>query len=160
MNPKITESHEKRTGLRGFAKPPLKGKFGSNHFGLPIKILKGTKNGFKDWKTNNKAIYSFQSNCVSEGFDKIVYRNNFFTIESQACYDYTILVHGYITFQVVEDEIYLYKYGEEYFDKANHDREIPTQTWTAKDFGQIKFENVDEQFLVQLRIKALTNNWN
>lgn len=140
-----------------FKNPDLKNKFDSRHFGLPMKIMKGTKDGFEEWKTNNKIIYSLQNNCVSEGFDNIVYRDNFFTIESQTCYDYNILVHGYITFKVAGDKIYLHQYGEEYFDKANHDKEIPTQIWTPKDFGRVNFEEVNEGFLVQLRIKTLTN---
>ncbi len=52
---------------------------------------------------------------------------------------------------MVGNEIYLHKYGETYFDKANHERQIPEKIWTSKDFGTIKFEDVTENILIQLR---------
>lgn len=129
--------------------PDLKNEFASKHFGLPMKIMKGTKDGFEEWKTNNKIIYSLHKSCVSEGFNTITYKKSFFTIDSQTCYDYNILVHGYLTFKVKGDKIYLHQYREKYFDKANHNKDIPTQTWTSKDFGKIEFSqlNIDSLFL-------------
>ncbi len=126
--------------------------FNKEHFKLPVRIYKGTNSGeFELWAENNKIVYNLNNNCVSEGFNNIKVKKEYFTIEAQTCYDYNILVNGYITFKVIDDEIYLYKYGEEYFDKAEHEKKIPSKTWSTKDFGKIKFENVTESLLFDLR---------
>lgn len=129
----------------------LKDKYDQEHFGLPVKIYKGTDTGFRLWKENSNITYTPQSSCISEGISKIVVNNNYFTIESQTCYDYNILVEGYTTFKVTGDGIYLHKYGEVYFDKSKHDNAIPSKTWTTKDFGTVKFEHTTSDFLERLR---------
>lgn len=131
----------------------LKDKYDQEHFGLPIKIYKGTNDGFHLWKENNSIVYNAQGNCVAEGISKIVVKDNYFTIESQTCYDYNILVEGYTTFKVTGNDIHLHKYGEVYFDKSKHDKVIPSKTWTTKDFGTIKFEHTTSDFLEHLRSK-------
>lgn len=130
----------------------LKDKFDQEHFSLPIKIFKGIKGGFELWKENNSLVYSPDNTCVSEGFSNVVVKNNFFTIEVQTCYDYNVLVDGFITFKVENNEIYLYKYGEEYFDKSNHEKKIPSKIWTQKKFNKVKFQDVNELFLRKLKI--------
>lgn len=130
-----------------------KDQFDREHFGLPIKIFKGTQSGFVLWTENKNLIYSAENTCISEGFSDVVVKGNYFTVEAQTCYDYTILTHGFITFRVDNNEILLYKYGEEYFDKSNHDRNIPSKVWDQKSFGKIKFQDVDEVFLKRLKIK-------
>lgn len=129
----------------------LKDQFEQEHFSLPIKIFKGTQNGFELWKENKNLVYSADNNCVSEGFSNIVVKGNYFTIEAQSCYDYNVLVDGFTTFKVENNDIFLYKYGEEYFDKSNHDKEIPPKIWTQKDFSKVKFQDVDESFLRKLK---------
>ena len=131
-----------------------KEQFDQEHFSLPVKIFKGTKSGFELWKENKNLVYSVDNTCVSEGFSNVVVKDNYLTIEAQTCYDYNILVDGYITFKVENDDIFLYKYGEEYFDKSNHDKKIPSKVWTQKNFGKIKFQDVNESFLRKLK----TNN--
>ncbi|WP_130736943.1 hypothetical protein [Flavobacterium sp. J27] len=128
----------------------LQNKYDQEHFQLPIKVFKGTKNGFQIWKENDSLIYSNANNCVAEGFNNIVVKGKYFTIEAQTCYDYNILVSGYITFKVSGNDIYLHKYGEEYFDKANHENEIPAKNKDVSDFGEIKFENLIEKKLYQI----------
>ncbi len=126
--------------------------FEKEHFGLSLKIFKGQKEGsYALWSENNEIIFKNQNSCVSEGFNTIVAKSNYFTIEQQDCFDYNILVNSYTTFKMVGNEIYLHKYGETYFDKANHDRKIPEKIWTTKDFGTIKFEDVTENILINLR---------
>lgn len=131
----------------------LKDQFEQEHFSLPIKIFKGTQNGFELWKENKYLVYSVDNNCVSEGFSNIVVKGNYFTIEAQSCYDYNVLVDGFTTFKVENNNIFLYKYGEEYFDKSNHDKEIPSKVWTQKDFSKVRFQDVDESFLRKLKSK-------
>ncbi|NMR34596.1 hypothetical protein HIO71_10295 [Chryseobacterium aquaticum] len=129
----------------------LKDQFEQEHFSLPIKIFKGTQNGFELWKENKNLGYSADNNCVSEGFSNIVVKGNYFTIEAQSCYDYNVLVDGFTTFKVENNDIFLYKYGEEYFDKSNHDKEIPSKVWTQKDFSKVRFQDVNESFLRKLK---------
>lgn len=129
----------------------LKDQFEQEHFSLPIKIFKGTQNGFELWKENKNLVYSADNNCVSEGFNNIVVKGNYFTIEAQSCYDYNVLVDGFTTFKVENNDIFLYKYGEEYFDKSNHDKEIPSKVWTQKDFSKVRFQDVNESFLRKLK---------
>ncbi|WP_439479763.1 hypothetical protein [Chryseobacterium aquaticum] len=129
----------------------LKDQFEQEHFSLPIKIFKGTQNGFELWKENKNLVYSADNNCVSEGFSNIVVKDNYFTIEAQSCYDYNVLVDGFTTFKVENNDIFLYKYGEEYFDKSNHDKEIPSKIWTQKDFSKVRFQDVNESFLRKLK---------
>ena len=113
------------------------------HFQLPIKIYRGIKkSNYKLWYGNDLLLYDNNSNCNSEGYSNIVIKNNFFTIESQSCYDYNILISAYMTFKVLNKKIYLYKYSEEYFDKSNHERKIPSKMLTVKDFGKIEFDKV------------------
>ena len=116
------------------------------HFNLPVRIYKGDTL----WKSNDHLIFDKRNSCISEGFSTVVVKNNYFTIEHQDCSDYNILVNAYITFKVSGNEIYLYKYGESYFDKSNHERNIPTKTWTEKNFGKIKFEEVTAELLQKL----------
>ncbi len=124
--------------------------FEKKHFNLTLKIYKGTNDSFTEWVSNNHIIFPTNSNCIAEGFDQIKTKNNFFTVEQNLCSNY-ISISSYITFKILGDEIFLYKYGEEYFDKADHDREIPTKIWTTKDFGKVKFEDLTEDFFYNLR---------
>lgn len=126
-------------------------KFDQEHYKLPIEIFLGTSSGFKSWKKNNDIIFSKDESCSTEGFSRISLKDSYFTIESQICYDYNISVNIYTTFKVINNEIILHKYGEEYFDKANHENKIPTKIWTTKDFGNLKFEDVSEKLLLKLR---------
>lgn len=126
-----------------------KDEYDQQHFNLPIRIYKGKSL----WKSNDQLIPESQNYCVSEGFDKIVVKNNYFTIEHQTCYDYNVLVSAYITFKVMGNDIYLHQYGENYFDKSNHEKQIPSKVWSEKKFGKIKFENLTNDFLLSLRQK-------
>ena len=128
-----------------------KDDFEKLHFALPIKILLSDNKGSFTEKKNTKLIFSNNGNCTSEGFSDVVTKNSYFTVELQSCYDYNVVVSAFITFKADQNEIWLHKYGEEYFDKSNHDRKIPAKVWTQKDFGKIKFENVDGNFLLKLK---------
>ncbi|MFY1047690.1 hypothetical protein [Chryseobacterium sp. GP-SGM7] len=141
----------KKDKISVYKNDTAKDDFDKTHFVLPLKILLSSKSGSIE-KSNNNMVFSNNSNCISEGFSTVATKDNYFTIEQQTCYDY-VLVDSYITFKVDGNEIYLHKYGETYFDKANHERKIPDKIWTVKDFGKVKFENVNENFLLRLRNK-------
>ena len=84
-------------------------------------LLDGLSQKNKTFSTfnNDDIIFSESNTCVSEGFSDVVVKDNYFTLESQTCYDYNIIVNNYLTFRVVGNEIFLHKYGEDYFDKSN-----------------------------------------
>lgn len=119
-------------------------EYEQNHFQLPIKIFSGNN---KLWYQNDSLIYDNQNTCVSEGYSNVVIKNNFFTIESQSCYDYNILISVNMTFIVKKNKIFLYTYTEGYFDKSNHDKIIPSKMLTTKDFGNIEFDKVSIELI-------------
>lgn len=124
--------------------------FDSQHFGLTLEILKGEGDRLIAWRENN-CIFSSQNNCISEGFDRIILNEGGFTIVQQSCYDYSILVDSRAKYTIIDDEIYLVEYREDYFNKQNHEQKIPAKTWTEVDFGRVKFENMSEDFFLNLR---------
>ncbi|WP_031457437.1 hypothetical protein [Flavobacterium chungangense] len=127
-----------------------KGEFERIHFGLPMEIKKGLPDKtYQTWCNNNSIIRKNNFNCAAEGFSTIVSKNNYFTIESQICSDY-IEISSYLTFKVIGKNILLYKYSQTYFDKADHDRIIPQRTWGVKDFHNVNFEDVTDDFLIKL----------
>ncbi|SEO85076.1 hypothetical protein SAMN05444671_1233 [Flavobacterium sp. CF108] len=133
-----------------YANDEEKGDFERIHFGLPMEIKKGLPNNtFQKWYENNNIIPKNNFNCVAEGFNRIVFKGNYFTIEDYICSDY-ISISTYTTFKVFKDKILLHKYSQTYFDKADHDKKIPSKTWTQKDFNDVNFENVTEDFLLKI----------
>lgn len=62
-------------------------------------------------------------------------------------------VQSYTTFKINKGKITLHKYGEEYTDRSNPEKDIPSLLKTEKDFGEISFENVTKDFLRNLRQK-------
>lgn len=125
-------------------------KFEQEHFDLIIKVKLSNNKSQSEW-INQNLVFSASENCVSQGFYNVVVKDTYFTIEQQTCYDYNVIVNSFTTFVVNLDTIYLHKYGEEYFDKSDHDKKIPTKIWTTKDFGKIEFEDVTDEFLLNLR---------
>ena len=127
-----------------------KGEFEKKHFGLPIEIKRGLPNNtYQTWYANDLIIPKNNFNCATEGFNTIVFKDNYFTIENQICSDY-IEISSYTTFKVIGRNIILHKYGETYFDKAEHDRQIPSKTWGIKDFKNLNFQDVTNDFLIKL----------
>lgn len=121
------------------------------HFELPIIIL---KNNRIQIAKNERLLYKFNDNCPAEGFQGIVSKNNYFTIQQISCRDFLFVI-SYITFKIDSstNNIILHKYGEEYTDRSDPDKDIPSKIWTSKDFGVVKFEDVNEEFLIALRNK-------
>lgn len=127
-----------------------KGEFERIHFGLRMEIKKGLpNNSFKTWYENKNIIPKNNFNCAAEGFSTVVFKDNYFTVENKVCSDY-IEISTYITFKVIGNNIVLHKYGERYFDKADHEKQIPSKIWGIKDFQNVNFDEVTDDFLVKL----------
>lgn len=126
-------------------------KYDRSHFGLVIELRKGQGSEFVKWKSNENIVFQPENSCVSNGFDSVYLSEGKFTISQQTCYDYTILVNSYASFRFGKGQVYLSEYREEFFDKANHEAEIPTQTWTQSDFGKVKFEDVSTNMFLEMR---------
>ena len=117
------------------------------HNSLPIIIKK--QDG-SEYAKNNNLVFKYNDNCPADGFQRLVAKNNYLTIEQTYCKDF-MFVNSYTTFKINENqEIVLYKYGEEYTDRSNPDKEIKGLLKTTKDFGVIKFENVTDELLIRL----------
>ncbi|QAR30782.1 DUF3828 domain-containing protein [Ornithobacterium rhinotracheale] len=117
------------------------------HHANPIILY---KNGMIQFE-NKHLIFPYDENCPADGFQKLVSKKNYFTIEQTYCKDF-LIVSSYTTFKISTktDRIYLYKYGEEYTDRSNPDRDIPARIKTIEDFGTINFEDVTTSSLLKL----------
>jgi hypothetical protein len=122
------------------------------HFNLPVLILEKKGNDYVEIKRNNNLIFEYDDNCPADGYQSTVTKGNYITIQQSNCVDF-LFVTSYTTFKIdeVSSEIVLHKYGEEYTDRSNPDKEIPSKTWSTKDFGTIKFENVNSDAILKLR---------
>ena len=128
-------------------------KYRKEHSYLPLKLLKGNTNeNFIDWGNNIGAILDIGDNCSADGYQRIVCKDKFFTIEQVFCSD-QIYVKAYVTFiyNKEEDGFFLFKYGEEYTDRQNPDQIIPDKIWSQKDFGKIQFSDVTQDVIIKLR---------
>ncbi len=111
------------------------------------KVLIFKNNGldkYSKWLLNDQfPIYSLRD------YDKIIVKNNYLTFEYKTDTDDRFNNQHYLTFKLMNNGIYLHKYGLETYD-AKLDRDIPTKIWTKKDFGHIKFEEISDDFLNKL----------
>ena len=129
----------------------VKNKQNSQHNSNIIILLCNYNNKLYINKQSNELIFSYDDNCPADGYGRAVSKNNYFTIEQSSCVDF-LFVNSYITFKIDENTnlITLHKYGEEYTDRSNPNKKIPSKVWTKKDFGEVKFESLDENFLLKL----------
>ena len=116
-----------------------------------IIILKEHENNFFRIHSNSKLVFDDNTNCPNDGYNNIVTKNNYFTVEQNFCADFQFIT-AYITFKIDEstNEIFLHKYGQKHTDRSKPDRVIPDDIWTIKDFGKIKFEEFNERFMINL----------
>ncbi len=133
-------------------KEEIKNKDNAQHNSNPIVILEKTNNKYFEKSSNYDLVFKYDDNCPADGYGGIVSKNNYFTIQQIFCMGF-LFVNSYTTFKIDENinTIYLHKYGEEYTNRSNPDEKIPTRIWTTKDFGNVEFENVTEDFLKGLR---------
>lgn len=115
------------------------------HNSLPVVIKKQDGNVYAK---NDQIIFKYNDNCPADGFQRLVAKGNFFTVEQTYCKDF-MFVNSYTTFRLNENnEIVLFKYGEEYTDRSNPDKDIKGLIKTTKDFGRINFNDVNEKLLL------------
>lgn len=133
-------------------KSDLKDAENAQHNSNSILILSNQVEGLIKLKENNKIVFAYNSNCPSDGFEKIVAKNEYFTIEQSFCAS-NLFVNSYTTFKIDDktNAVLLSKYGEEYTDRNNPEKDLPTKTWTSKDFGKVNFEDVNETFIIKLK---------
>lgn len=124
----------------------------NTHFNLPLLILEEKEKKYVEIKRNNNLLFEFDDNCPANGYESLVTKGNYFTLQQSSCMDF-LFVNSYTTFKIDEltNEIYLHKYGEEYLDRSNPDKKISSKTWSTKDFGIIKFENANTNSIMKLR---------
>ncbi|MCS4302311.1 hypothetical protein [Chryseobacterium sp. BIGb0232] len=110
-------------------------------------IIEVTLNRINKKFVNTKVLEG-NPNCPDTSLDNIVLKNNYFTIEKYNCTDKYYLKE-YITFKFDKD-LLLHKYSIEFTDRHDPDKSIPNKNYTSKDFGDVKFENIDREFLINL----------
>ena len=116
----------------------------AQHFDLKIEISEKAGNVFRAIKSNQNIIASVDGNCAADGFTDVVSKDNYFTIEQTFCKN-VLYVNAYTTFKIVGNNVLLHKYTETYTDRNNPDKVLQDKKWTAKEFGQVKFENFNHQ---------------
>lgn len=133
----------------------LKNKLSLNindYYSSKMVLKKGTSKSHENWLENKNLIFDAPENCFSEGFQNIVFKYGYFTIEQSFCNEN--LVYSYTTFKYhkSKDLFYLHKYGEEYI-QGDDEKAIPSKIWTIKDFGLQNFEDISKDFFKKLRQK-------
>lgn len=60
----------------------------SQHNSLPVIILDKRNNSFINISTNQKVFFAYNNNCPADGFQGIVGKGNYFTLEQTYCLDF------------------------------------------------------------------------
>lgn len=120
---------------------------------LPILIIQGVKTGFKLWKKNEHIVEDLDDNCPADGFQKIVSKLNYFTVESTVCQDNFYLTH-FTTFKYSKesDNVTLHKFGIKKINRQNPNQKYVDKIYTVKEFGRILFEEFSIEKL-KLKLK-------
>lgn len=99
----------------------------------------------------NYEILEGNTLCPDISLDKIALKNKVFTIEKYNCNnDY--YMKEFITF-IYSKDLLLNNYSIEYTSRKNPDQEIVVDHFTTKDFGILKFDEVDKKVLNSMRQK-------
>jgi len=135
-------------------KDEIKNKDNAQHNSNHIIILQKKDNQYQKVNYNYDMVFKYDDNCPADGYGGIVSKNNYFTVQQIFCVDF-LFVNSYTTFKIDEitGNVNLHKYGEDYTNRSNTMLKIPSKIWSIKDFGIVKFENVNEGFLIDLRNK-------
>lgn len=135
----IVKTKDKIFKIEVFEKKTNKAE-NAQHFDLKIEISEQSGNSYTNRQTNSNIVRKLDSNCSSDGFTDVVSKDSYFTIEQVFCKD-SQYVNSYTTFKISGNDILLHKYSESYTDRNNPDKVIKDKIWTAKEFGQVKFED-------------------
>lgn len=109
-----------------------------------ILINKGNDN-YLVYKNLN-IIYTSNSTCPSDGFQSLIVKDNYFTIEQNTCGGW-YLIDEYTTFKfdTTSNEIVLHKFGQSFTDRKDPNKDVPDSVLSIKNFGKILFENFNSQ---------------
>lgn len=135
----IVKTKDKTFKIEVFEKKANKAE-NAQHFDLKIEVSEQSGNSYTNRQTNSNIVRKLDSNCSSDGFTDVVSKDSYFTIEQVFCKD-SQYVNSYTTFKISGKDILLHKYSETYTDRNNPDKVIKDKIWTAKEFGQVKFED-------------------
>ena len=102
---------------------------------------------------NNRLIQRADdhTDCPAEGFQTVVVKGNFFTIEQQNCGGW-LFINEYFTFRYepATGAIRLHKFGQTFTDRREPDKEMPDKILTEKDFGRRSFAQLNPADLYAL----------
>lgn len=84
-----------------------------------------------------------RTDCPSEGFERIVAKGDYFTIEQQTCGSW-FFIQEYIAFHYVpaSGRLVLHKYGRVATDRRDPTKAIPANVYTAQQLGPRSFSQV------------------
>lgn len=115
-----------------------------NAFSKVYVLLLNKDGSFKEY-SNNKIINSYNPNSYAEGFQDIVIKNNYFTIEENIASQPIQDKYTTFTYDKKNNSIYLHKIGfSTIYPDASQDK---STTYSSKDLGVIKFENYDPMLI-------------
>lgn len=116
----------------------------------PVYILINQGNNNYQAYKNLNIIYTSNSTCPSDGFQSLVVKDNYFTIEQNTCGGW-YLIDEYTTFKfdMASNEIVLHKFGQSYTDRKDPNKDVPNSVFSNKNFGKILFENFNSQTVLQ-----------
>ena len=94
------------------------------------------------------------ANCPSNGFDNLIIKDNYFTIEQGICGGWNF-INEYITFKWDKetDKVILHKYSQSFTDRRDPNKEIPLNLYNNKDFGKINFESFTQDLIASKTVK-------
>ncbi len=91
------------------------------------------------------------SMCPSEGFWDIKTKGKYFTIEQQNCSGWYFIAE-FITFKFLEsdDRFLLHKFGLQYLDRRDPEKEMVEKIYTMKHFGEVTFQEASLEALYKM----------
>lgn len=124
---------------------------GTYHPVVVYQLLRGTgKNSFTRWAENEILLNQLGDNCPADGYQRIVAKPPYFTIEQVICTDFEF-ASQYVTFKYnkATNQVILHKWGEEYTDRSNPDNPLADFIHTPADFGTIPFDEASRGRVVE-----------
>ena len=109
---------------------------------FPVVVLINNGNNNYIEFQNSNIVLPINSNCLSDGFQNLVIKDNYFTIEQNICGGW-FFADQYTTFKydLKTNKIMLHKQSKSLTDRKDPDKEIPNEVLTVKDFGNVEFQN-------------------
>ncbi|MFH7015051.1 hypothetical protein [Flavobacterium sp. FlaQc-47] len=116
----------------------------------PVYILISNENNNYQVYKNLNIIYTSNSTCPSDGFQSLVVKDNYLTIEQNTCGGWYI-IDEYTTFKfdITSNEIVLHKFGQSFTDRKDPNKDVPDSVLSNKNFGKILFENFNSKTILE-----------